>query len=359
MRVWLVSPAFDLGLMILPALIAVIVAFALPTAALSPLGWLLLVLCVDVAHVYASLYRTYLDAAELKRHPARYALTPLLVAVAGITLYGAAPGLYWTVLAYIAVFHFVRQQVGVTALYRLVEGAPYRGLEASVERALVYALTLFPILWWHAHLPRAFSWFMPGDFLSGLPDAVLWPAGLVTAALALTHGIFRIRSGRVAWGRDLWVGVTALAWFGGIVLTNGDLAFTATNVILHGVPYMALVGVVGARQWALTGAGPVSPTWFGVGRRATAALFVLPLIVLAFGEEGLWDALVWHDNVRLFGEWSPQPGWEKLAIPLLSVPQVTHYLLDGLIWRLGPPNPALRSLLQGRDDASIRPSEPG
>lgn len=356
MSVWLVSPAFDVGLMILPALIAVIVALAWPTAALSPAGWVLLVLCVDVAHVYASLYRTYLDGAELRRHPWRYALTPLGVAIGCVSLYRMAPQLYWTVLAYIAVFHFIRQQVGITALYRLVEGAPYRGLEARVERALVYAVTLTPILWWHAHLPRAFSWFVQGDFVSGLPGALLPVAGGITAALAVAHVTLRARSRRVAWGRDLWVGLTALVWFGGIVLTDGDLAFTATNVVLHGVPYMALVGLVGARQWSRTGQGPASRAWFGA-----LPLFVLPLLVLAFAEEGLWDALVWRDNAWLFGDWAPQPGWEGLGIPLLSVPQVTHYLLDGLIWRLGPPNPALRSLLQGAGAASIssRSSRPG
>lgn len=353
-RSWLVSPAWDLAVMFAPALAAVVVALALPQAPVSPVGWLLLVVAVDVAHVYASLYRTYLDPAELRRHPARYALTPVGVALGCLALYGAAPGLYWTVLAYIAVFHFIRQQVGVTAVYRLVEGAPYRGREAAVERALVYGLTLTPILWWHAHLPRDFSWFMPGDFVPGLPMPVVWITGALTAALALAHLALRVRSGVTAWGRDLWVALTGLSWLTGMVLTNGDLAFTATNVVLHGVPYVGLVGLVARRQWAQTGRGPVSPTWFGA-----LPLFVLPLLVLAFCEEGLWDALVWRENGWLFGAWNGLDGWEKLAIPLLSTPQVTHYLLDGLIWRLGPPNPALRSLLRGEEGAALSPSGRG
>lgn len=356
-RPWLVSARWDLGLMVLPALATVGLALAWPTATVSPIGWLVLVLCVDVAHVYASLYRTYLDADELGRHPWRYALTPLGVAAGGVLLHGASPALYWTVLAYIAVFHFVRQQVGITAVYRLVEGAPARGWEAGVERALVYAVTLFPVLWWHAHLPREFHWFMPGDFVEGLPRAALWPAGLITAGLALVHGANRIRSRRAAWGRDLWVGLTALCWFSGIVFTNGDLAFTATNVVLHGVPYMALVGVVAGRQWSQTGRGPVAPGWFGV-----VPLFVLPLIALAFVEEGLWDGLVWHDNAWLFGEREAPAAWQGLVVPLLSTPQITHYLLDALIWRVGgadptrPHNPGLRALLRGGPAEEISPS---
>ena len=34
---------------------------------------------------------------------------------------------------------------------------------------------------------------------------------------------------------------TALCWGLGIVVFNSDYAFTVTNVIIHGVPYMALV----------------------------------------------------------------------------------------------------------------------
>jgi hypothetical protein len=30
---------------------------------------------------------------------------------------------------------------------------------------------------------------------------------------------------------------------------------------------------------------------------------------------------------------------------VLAVPQVTHYLLDGFVWRMGPANPELRALL--------------
>ena len=34
---------------------------------------------------------------------------------------------------------------------------------------------------------------------------------------------------------------TAVCWYVGIVAFNSDYAFTVTNVIIHGVPYFALV----------------------------------------------------------------------------------------------------------------------
>ncbi|MBK9645896.1 MAG: hypothetical protein IPO67_12215 [Deltaproteobacteria bacterium] len=70
---------------------------------------------------------------------------------------------------------------------------------------------------------------------------------------------------------------------------------------------------------------------------------MLPLLVLALGEEWLWDRLVNLDYPGLF----PGPdltAWAGFwATPLLSVPQLTHYLLDGILWRTGGEhNPGLR-----------------
>lgn len=346
---WLISRRVDLAVLIAPALLTVGVALlAPPGAALGPLGWLVLVLGLDVAHVWASLYRTYADRAELRRHPRRYALLPLLAFGVGCAVYATSAALFWTSLAYLAVFHFIRQQVGFLALYRLREGAPRNTREARLERAALYALMLWPLLWWHAHLPRAFDWFLPGDFVPFVPAWIVPPAGLLAAGLVLAHAAARLRSGRSAPGRDLWLLTTGAVWLGGMVLSNGDLAFSATNVVLHGLPYLALVAWTGHRQWAVSGRGPVEARWF---QGAGLALFLAPLLGLAFLEEAAWDLWVWRERAWLFGEAAlPDPGW--WAVPLLSVPQVTHYVLDGLIWKLGPDNPGLRVWL------APRPNEP-
>ncbi len=47
---------------------------------------------------------------------------------------------------------------------------------------------------------------------------------------------------------QIWV-TTWVAWYGGIVLLNSDLAFTALNVLSHGVPYLAVVWAVEGRRW--------------------------------------------------------------------------------------------------------------
>ncbi len=336
---WLFSPRGDLGLLIGPAVAATAVALWLPVGtAVSPAAWLALVVGVDVAHVYASLHRTYLHPLERRRR-ARLLIGAPLAALGGASaLCLVSTGLFWRVLAYVAVWHFIKQQVGFAALYRVRAGLPTRSRAARLERAALWALCLGPVVWWHAHLPRRFAWFVEGDFVAGLPgwagDAALAIAGVVV----LAHVAVRLRSGEPPGGRDLWVATTGGVWVGGIVLTDSDLGFTATNVVLHGVPYMALVAWVGSRE----GSAPRGGSWIAAGIG-----FVVPLLALALLEEGAWDALVWHDHEALFGAWGP-PAWlAALAVPVLAVPQITHYLLDGAIWKLGPGQERLRQAITG------------
>ena len=96
-----------------------------------------------------------------------------------------------------------------------------------------------------------------------------------------------------------------------------------TNVIIHGVPYMVLV------YWYRC----IGPQKEPVRHAPRIAGFLGIVWMLAYLEEFLWDTGVWHERSWLFGRsWS----WgeaEVYFVPLLAVPQITHYVLDGFIWR--------------------------
>jgi hypothetical protein len=64
--------------------------------------------------------------------------------------------------------------------------------------------------------------------------------------------------------------------------------------------------------------------------------YILALFGLAFFEEGIWDWFVWKEHGQLFGNFFHAPAnWILvLLVPLLTMPQVTHYVLDAYIWRL-------------------------
>ncbi|MBI3269379.1 MAG: hypothetical protein HYZ53_10195 [Planctomycetes bacterium] len=361
-RLWLVSPLFDVTLFTGPAFLAVLLVGLVPgatsTAAETPAwAWALFVLGVDVAHVYAALYRSYFDRAELARRPTLYALTPVACYVAGVAAYAFGPLAFWRVLAYVAVFHFVRQQYGFVALYehRAGERDP---LDRTIDRAAIYLSMLYPLVFWHAKLPRHFHWFVAGDFVevtaAWAPTVAGGAFGAALLAFVLRQGWLLAR-GRANPGKVLVVLSTALSWYVGIVLFDSDFAFTATNVLAHGVPYMALVWLYCRRR-----APDRAPRAFlaRIAEPRLLPVFVGLLVALAFLEEGTWDVLLWRDHASIFGEWpawlsiADRPALLALVVPLLAVPQATHYVLDAFLWRFDGSNPGLREALFGGEAAA-------
>ncbi|WP_146155795.1 hypothetical protein [Enhygromyxa salina] len=355
---WLVSPSFDLGWFAIPGALALLAALCVglsldPSEDDSLALWIVGVVLVDVAHVWASLYRTYLDPEARRLHAQLLRATPVLVLLLGFMVHAVSPALFWTALAYVAVFHFIKQQEGFVALYLRAGGET--GAAAARDRALakaaVWSSTAGPVIWWHTQLPRRFHWFVAEDFVAGLPTIVGTIAVWVQVPILLAFALRRIQlaSGRTtSRGRrghpmvPLLVAITALSWNLGIVWFNDGRVFTISNVFIHGLPYLALVWVAGGREAV---EHRVSP------RRAAPALvfgvFYGLLVILAVFEEALWDRLVWHDHPTLFGHGHSELGEFGLAlvVALLTVPQATHYVLDRFIWRVGPNNPKLAAQL--------------
>jgi hypothetical protein len=357
-RRWLFSAPIDLTVFGGSA------ALALALVALGPIlgagrdtpewSWVVGILLVDVAHVWSTAFVVYLDPVEWRRRPALYGLTPVACFAVGVVLYQWGPGTFWRAIAYLAVFHFVRQQYGWVMLYRARNGEHGR-LGRWLDGATVYLATLYPLLWWHAQLPRGFAWMRPGDFVAGLPAWIADVAGvLYVAALGayVLRAGWQLATGRtVSWGKHLVIATTAACWYVGIVGTNTDYAFTVTNVFIHGVPYLALVYVyarAAAREPDAHG-GPASRllgprAGRGSGRGRGLVVFLASLWAVAYVEELLWDRGVWHDRGWLFGSGLDLGDGVAILAPLLAVPQLTHYVLDAFLWRRSA-NPRLGRLL--------------
>lgn len=331
---WLRSPAWDGTFILAPLALTGVVAPLLPAGATGGVvAWLLLVVAVDVAHVWSTLWRTWLDPAERERRAGLLWALPLAALASTSLTTAVGPAHFWTLLAYVAVFHFVRQQLGFASLYRARAGLPGRDLGGRVERWAIQAVCLYAVVWWHVR-GRPFWWFTEGDFVGPWPEWALTAAGVVTAALVVAHAALRLRDGRRNPGGDLWFAATAANWLGGIVLARSDLGFSLANVLGHGVPYVALVWHTSRPLPDGTGAPAL--------RRAALpalALFLAVPAALALAEELLWDLAVWQDHLPAV---DLPAGVAPAATALLAVPQLTHYLLDGFIWKL---DPALRARL--------------
>jgi hypothetical protein len=338
---WLWSAPIDLAVfggsaLLALALVALAPRLADEGRALPTWGFLLFIVAVDVAHVWSTLFRSYLDPEELARRPGLYAGVPLGCFFVGVSLHAVSSAWFWRVLAYLAVLHFVRQQVGWVAIYRARAGLRSR-TDRLIDDAAVYASTLVPLAHWHAQLPRAFHWFVEGDFqplpwlVALLPalDVLLIASLLFYAARALLHA----RHGLLLVGKHLVVATTAATWWIGIVATNSDFEFSVANVLVHGIPYLALLYAYTRERAREAPSSPVATL-----ARGGLVGFLALLQLLAFAEEFLWERLVWAARPELFGgDGAPlsPASWTSLVVPLLAVPQATHYVLDAFLWRRG------------------------
>jgi hypothetical protein len=334
-RQWfLFSPTVDLSVFLGSAIVALLLLWIGARAGVlygaSPeWTWVPAVLLIDVAHVYATGFRVYFDTKELKRKPWLYALVPILGYAVGVGLYSESDMLFWRVLAYLAVFHFVRQQYGWVALYRARRGENDRtGL--WIDSAAIYLATIYPLVYWHSNLPRQFWWFLPNDFatLPHIAASIVQPFYWLSLLIFAGHALYRwFVKRQINPGKDIVVATTAICWYVGIVAYDSDYAFTVTNVIIHGVPYFALVYWYARMRREETNSKP----YRFLSRNLI--FFLMTLWLLAYVEEMFWHRGVWHDRAWLFGgTWDVQ-AFKMWLVPFLALPQLTHYFLDGFIWR--------------------------
>ncbi len=230
---------------------------------------------------------------------------------------------------------------------------------------MIYFGMLYPVFYWHINTARNFSWFIEGDFfnlrsaLTSLPfinqSTLLISNNILTATYFLviiawlTEEIYHHRKGALyfPWGKWLWILTTALNWFIGIVYFNSDFVFSLTNVVAHGIPYLALIFFYTERKKAQA-AGK-----FTISSALINVIFMLMVVfILALGEEYLWDMFMYRDNENFFQQILTYPFRaletpfaQALALAFLSTPQVAHYIIDGYIWKANSKNPYIKSLL--------------
>ena len=332
-KFWLFSPAVDFGVFAGSAIVSLILLgvgaqYDLLEADSPDWTWISAVLLIDVAHVWATGFRVYFDPEELKKRFWLYALVPILGYFIGVALYSESANLFWRALAYIAVFHFVRQQFGWVRLYR----AKLKEKEKTgewIDTTAIYLATVYPLVYWHANLPRNFDWFVPNDFgaLPNIIEKIAFPVYVFALSLYFVKSIYlAVFKKFYNPGKDIVVLTTAVCWYLGIVAFNSDYAFTVTNVIIHGVPYFAIVYFYARqrRESATKGYRLFS---------SNIVFFLSILWLLAYIEEIFWHRGVWHERTWLFGATWDLENYKMYIVPLLALPQLTHYVLDGFVWR--------------------------
>jgi hypothetical protein len=365
---WLFSKNIDLFLLLLPVWLCWLACFALPESILQkdlPLWfWAVFILGIDVSHVWSTIFRTYLDKDEFSRHKSLLLYAPVISFIAFFALASISQMWFWRVLAYLALYHFIKQQYGFLALYHLKSG---KNLHAKIfkDKWIIYFGMLYPVAYWHISGNRVFNWFIQHDFINIGEQITIYAQQLkpiVEQALPIFNVVYWLIL--VAWlveewlrtksmnlplqkGKILWIITTATNWYLGIVFFNSDIVFSLTNVVAHGIPYMVLVLYYVDRKKQIrqsTDTKTLTEKGLSIG------LMLLLILFLAFGEEYLWDMLLYREKQPLFESLisypiaaATNPFIQAIVLALLSIPQVSHYIIDGYIWK-GKKNPYVKKV---------------
>lgn len=314
-------------------------------------AYVLFVVSFDVAHVWSTGWLTWFDREAFARRRRLLTWAPPAAFALSFCLHLASPVVFWTLLAWVAITHFAKQQVGFIALYRARRGER-DPVDRRLDRLALYTGAFGPVALWHADPTEIFDWFDAGEqFVVRLPPSIA-PAihGLMVAVALVWLGrqVVRARAGRainpavVVWMIAAWF----TWWMGTRVASNFFVAAAFLN-LFHGIPYVALV-------WLRVRANPA--VWSRndglVGRLSRpggALVFYGVVLTLAVAEELLWDAMVWHDFAPdAVTRWFADPSaWLAAAfVAALSLPQVVHYGLDAVLWRRAPGNADLGHLVR-------------
>lgn len=330
---WLFSRNRDLGLVFLPVWLLLAFAFFLPDNILYaevPLWlWVVAILMLDVGHVWSTLFRVYLHKDVRSAYGSSLILLPLSVFIGAFLIFSCSIHLFWSMMAYLAVFHFIKQQAGFLMLYKRRNGDLNFD---KLDKIVLYGTTLIPMIIWHFSSKRNFEWFVEGDFFTvNLESYYVHQILTVILLISLLYWVYK-RWSSVSLPVALWIFTTALNWYLPIAYFNSDIVFSVTNVVAHGIPYFLLVTLYQNKK-------------VNKGFYKTLILVVSVSVFFATMEELGWDLFV--NKEKFFPNMGANFSSDILVtivVAILTVPQVTHYVLDGWVWKRSEKNEDLKNL---------------
>lgn len=341
---WIGNKATDILFILMPPFISLLIIFLFPdlfrdVKDMPAAGWVIMILLIDVAHVYTTIFRTYFDSNAFRQQKFILSAIPFIGFLLGVLAYSISSIFFWRLLAYVAVFHFIRQQYGFMRVYSRKEKPGY--FPKLIDKITIYYATVYPLLYWHLKGPRNFNWFTDNDFIyfdSGSLLSIFTVLYFLNIIVFVVKEIYLfIKNKNLNIPKLAVITGTLVSWYFGIIYFNGDMAFTILNVVSHGIPYMALVWIYGKKNYRQ----PRKGTRFlqVIFSRYGIFIFLALIFVFAFIEEGLWDLIVWKEhsivfNFRNNASFDVSDKALNFIVPLLALPQITHYILDGFIWKI-------------------------
>jgi hypothetical protein len=276
----------------------------------------------DSVHVFSTSLRTYLNKEEFTQRKLLYIIVPIICYIVGFLIYQQSSFSFWITLTYLNVIHIVRQQYGWMAYSNRKANGDKSGIDWKLDRIAIYNVTLFPLIWWHAHLPRPYS--LQGEFIKGLPQNVSDIASVIFWGINIVYFLRQVQlvSSGKPWNAAKFIiwSTTFVTWYCAMILANSEFEFLTVGGLIHTVPYLALIFFYRNKN-VFQNSG-----------------WILPYL-------GLLLVAIIHEQVLSFSK-SLSPLGLNIIIPLVTLPYSMHYVLDAFIWKVNIKNSFLVKRLE-------------
>ena len=213
-------------------------------------AYAVVVVFCDVGHVWGTLFRCYMDTAENRRRALIYNLSPVLIfAVTFGIHFWLSEAVFWMIVGYTAIFHFIRQQWGFLCLYR----ARALEVEGRVADQITHAVgALGPIAVWHADENRSFDWFMREDpFLIRLPPWSKNVAIGIYVTIFVSYCVRQMRVKQVNVGKVATMLFCWVTWAVGVLCPHKLIAVFFLNMF-HAAPSYMIVFFTARNKFRVT-----------------------------------------------------------------------------------------------------------
>ena len=268
----------------------------------------------DSVHVFSTALRTYLNTNEFQQRKELYILVPILCYVVGCLIYFQSSKSFWVALTYLNVIHIIRQQYGWIAYSNRKANVDRRSLDWKLDSIAIYNVTLFPLIWWHAHMPRPYQ--LQEEFLYGLPVIVSDYASIIFWIINITYLLRNVQIivSKKSWNISkfiIWI-TTLITWYSAMILAKSEFEFLVLGSLIHTVPYLALI-------------------FYYKNKNTLQKWRWIPAYL------GLLGVAIFHDRILNYSN-NLNPSWLTWIIPLMTLPYSMHYILDAFIWKVNTKN---------------------
>lgn len=292
-------------------------------------------------HLVSTWTRVYLDPREWRRQPVGTVVMPLLIFAAVLLmnwkLEAWGPRILNSTILYWATWHFVAQNWGILRIYQRKSGEPETSTARKLERPLLVLIVLFCLSYRLYTGPRVL--FGVEVLYPTLPRALV--LGLLAPLFFLLGSLLfiRVKERNAPWARASWlrlafIGCSFLGFFVPFqLIKSDDTSAFAAAAAWHGLQYLGMVRHYNLNTWK----GGVAPeakliSWLSQPGWTRGFLYWALLMALA------GSVYVGIFALSLISAWSFYT-WAGVIWVSLTL---SHYWIDGVIWKLRRPELAQR-----------------